>query len=54
MITTKIQWCDSTRNHVRGCEGCELWNHLQMARNIHYVPEYRTESCEALGAKRYV
>lgn len=23
---TKIEWCDSTDNPTRGCEGCELWN----------------------------
>lgn len=29
MITTKIQWCDSAGNPIKGCEGCELWNYLQ-------------------------
>jgi len=26
MKNTKIEYCDSTVNPTRGCEGCELWN----------------------------
>jgi len=26
MIATKIEYCDSTVNPTRGCDGCELWN----------------------------